>query len=285
MINVLQKNKFFFISAIMSTIFITTMVISDTITALNWTIVPKNKPNKTFENAAYSEEFVNWKTLFYFTFQSNLFVCIFLWLRTFDILKPKQNKHHKAFQVITTINITITMVTYWLVLARVSTIWTHGHISGALKIVVSFMVHLIMPIIMLVAFHKDKLKQGEKGIVLSKKKIPLVLIYPITWLIIAITIYFATKTESHYVVQQHDGWFGLVKNPSGKHLHSTGIAIYFFLNFADTPLWLTISACSMISILFIAFAFLFFSISNPESKLNERMRNINKKIKEYKQGK
>ena len=47
----------------------------------------------------------------------------------------------------------------------------------------------------------------------------------------------------------------------------------------------TVSACLAISTLFIAFGFIIFAISNPESKLNAKARILNQKIKAIKQGK
>ncbi|NQZ29170.1 MAG: hypothetical protein HRT98_02185 [Mycoplasmatales bacterium] len=273
---ILRENKYFLIGAIISTIFIILMIISDSTTALNWTVTFHNKGNVDLKHAKYPIEHVNWITVFYFTFQSNFLVMIYLYLRAFGVIKPKENKHHKMFQLITTLNITITMITYWTILAPFSTIWTHGGVAGTFKIIVTFMVHLITPILMLVAFHKDKLQENEEGVVLSMKKIPLVLIYPIAWLIMAIVIYFVTKTESHYsqvIINKATGEYILVKD-GGPIVHSAGVAVYFFLNFAGVPLWITLGACAAITILFIVFGFLFFAISNPKSKLNKIIKNI-----------
>ncbi|CAM9105286.1 DUF4328 domain-containing protein [Mycoplasma todarodis] len=252
------------------------MIISDSTTAFNWTVKFHNKGSVALEDAKYPIEHVNWITVFYFTFQSNLLVMIYLYLRAFGVMKPKENKHHKMFQLIVTLNITITMVTYWMILAPFSSIWTHGGVAGAIKIVVTFMVHLITPILMLIAFHKDKLQEGEEGVVISKKKLPLVLIYPTTWLIIAIIVYFTTQTEGHYsqvIENQATGKYMMVKD-GGSIDHSSGVAIYFFLNFADVPIGVTLGASAAISIAFIAFGFLFLAVSNPESKLNIKMRTI-----------
>ncbi|TCG10962.1 hypothetical protein [Mycoplasma todarodis] len=277
---ILRKNKYFLISAIIATIFIIIMIIADSVTALNWTVIRGNKETTALKDAKYSIEHVNWITIFYFTFQSNLLVVIYLYLRAFGIMKPKQNSHHKMFQLIVTLNITITMVTYWLILAPFSSVWTHGGFPGALKIIVTIMVHLITPIFMLIAFHKDKLQINEEGVILGNKKLLYVLIYPIIWLVLAVSIYFATRTDAHYlrkIINDHTHEFALVKG-NGSIIHSSGVAIYFFLDFGGVPIGVTIGACLAIGIAFIGFGYLFIVVSNPNSKLNQ-------KIKTFKQGK
>ncbi len=256
--------------------FIIFMIISDSTTSLNWTVIVKNKGTIDPKDAKVSIEHVNWITVFYFTFQSNFLVAVYLYLRAFGIMKPKENSHHKMFQLIVTLNITITMITYWVILAPFSSIWTHGGVAGAIKIIVTIMVHLITPILMLIAFHKDKLQEGEEGVVLSKKKLVFVLIYPITWLILAISIYYITRTNAHYhteVLNKQTHEFALIKG-EGTITHQTGTAIYFFLNFDGVSVWITVGACITIGVAFIAFGYLFLVVSNPESKLNKKIRLI-----------
>ncbi len=266
----LKKNWYFLIAGLFSSLFIISMICIDTIPSLNWT-VENLSSNKN--NLIPPTKHIGWTIVLYFTFQSNVLVCIYLFLRGLNIIQPKTNTHHKMFQLIVTINITITMIIYWTVLAPFSSIWSHGGLSGVLKRVNTLMVHLITPIFMLIGFHIDKLSKEEKGVIIGYKKVPFVLIYPLVWMILAVVVYFSTRELQNFNIVQVGSKFKLVDEVIGSSLpvvsKYTGIAVYFFLAFDNVSLFVFIGIPIAITFIFIGMGFLFIAISNPDSKINK----------------
>ncbi|CAM9116161.1 hypothetical protein MYMA111404_01810 [Mycoplasma marinum] len=269
MFDKLKINKGILIFATFSFVFLILSIISDTVQSLNWTVFSYYK-NNDISKMHVPIEHVSWISIFYFTFQTNLIVFIFLLLRGLGIIKPKEKLSHKLFQLITVVNITITMCVYWTVLAPFSSIWTHGGFPGVFKRVVTILVHFVAPVFMIITYHIDKLKKGENGVILNKKHIFYILIYPILWIVMAIIVYYASREANTYTLMQNpvdNTWF-LSKDANGTIHRKIGVAIYFFLNFDEVKIYITISIIIGITLLFLAFGSLFISLSNPNSRIN-----------------
>ncbi|MCP4336354.1 MAG: hypothetical protein GY679_00715 [Mycoplasma sp.] len=280
-------NKYYFIGSIIAFAFIIMLIVTESAPSLNWTIKNEMKTGDWAPHdpgLKYPVEHTNWITPFYFTFQSNILVFVLFILKSFGILEIKTKESHKKYQIITTINITITMILYWTLLGPVSSIWTHGGIESILKIIATLGVHLLIPIMMLISFHFDKLKKGENGVVLSYTNILLTLIYPIIWIIISISLYYITRKIHHFSPEALNNGKWWLKPVDSKVRHNPdwdikfGVAVYFFLSFDLLAVYIPILAILTIAIIFVLISLLFLAISKPDSKLNNLFRKKDKKI-------
>ncbi|CAM9116126.1 hypothetical protein MYMA111404_01805 [Mycoplasma marinum] len=203
---------------------------------------------------------------FYFTVQSNLLVFIYLFLRTFKLIDPRKNKHAKRFQIIVMTNIATTFIIYWTILSPIDIIW-----HTPLKILDTCQIHLFSFIIAISVFLNESLKSNEKNkdnIKLSKKDYFLVFIYPIIWLVIAIILYYSTRTEWTMTFTYSD-------NSKASYNYTFGIAIYPFLAFDIAPIWLPVVSVLGIAILLGIIGWIIFYIANKDKKIRKQK---NKKI-------
>ncbi|WP_131613501.1 hypothetical protein [Mycoplasma todarodis] len=206
--------------------------------------------------------------IFYFTIHSNIFVMVYMFLRSLGLIDPRKNKHAKVFQMIVAINIFVTFIVYWTILAPIDVIWL-----TPLKILNNFQLHFFTPLIMFVAFifEVSRRKANEGNIKLKYKDLWYAMIFPIVWLIMAITLYYATRTTWVMQFKYSDGTW------SPKFIYTFGIAIYPFLAFDIVPIWLPVVSLIAITALVFIVASLIITADNHNSwmyKLNDKVKSI-----------
>ncbi len=268
----INLNKKYLLLSILMFVFLIFMILSDSITKFNWTVEKINKANTVIEKYKFPIEHKNWIVPFYFTFQSNVMVFLYITLRAFGLICPNKNKSIKMFQMITLTNITVTFVGYWLLLAPFSSIWTHSAtgakdaaIAGAMKITGTLMVHLISPFIMMYIFSQEK---KAAKIILTYKDLWKFLIYPVLWLILAIIVYYATRHQHSFTKQVvSTGDFKLIPDLKGSIKKTFGVGVYFFIFFDLFSPMIPIGAISMLTIFFLITSTIYIAISNPSTRL------------------
>ncbi len=211
--------------------------------------------------------------IFYFTIHSNIFVLVYMFLRAFNLINPRTNKHAKIFQLIVATNIFVTFLIYWTILAPIDNIW-----NTPLKILDNFQLHLMTPLIMLFAFVFETSRRSANQENISLKNIELLysFIFPILWLIMAITLYYATRKNIYLEFKYSDNTW------SNAFQYKFGIAIYPFLAFDITPVWLPIVCLISIIAITTFIAYLLVVSSRHESwiyKFNDYVKERMKKLK------
>lgn len=131
---------------------------------------------------------------FYFTFISNVMGLVISTLKTFDIYR-KDSKHFQRFEVMATVNLTITMLVFWAVLAPANKTW-----NVPLATIQNIFVHLLTPLALIVMFILDATKQKPKTELSSLNTSLVNLIMPLVWIIIAIIIYFSLGADEHSAI-------------------------------------------------------------------------------------
>ncbi|CAM9105777.1 hypothetical protein [Mycoplasma todarodis] len=208
--------------------------------------------------------------IFYFTIHSNIFVMVYMFLRAFGLIDPRKGKHAKRFQMIVATNIFVTFLVYWTILAPIDMIW---HTPA--KIIDNLQLHFIAPLIMFVAFvlETSRRKVNKENIKLPYKELLFALIFPLIWLIMAIVLYYATRSKLLITFKYNDGT---------KHafIYTFGIAIYPFLAFDIVPVWLPIVSLVAVCLLVTIVSSLIVVASNHDSwiyKVNDKIKNIFKR--------
>ncbi len=194
--------------------------------------------------------------IFYFTVHSNIFVLIYMFLRACRLIDPRKNIHAKRFQMIVGVNIFVTFLVYWTILAPVDVIW-----FTPLKVLDNIQMHFVTALVFLVTFifETSRNKRNSENIKLKNKDCWYALIYPIIWLLIAIILYYATRKTQSWIFKYNDNTW------SKPIAYTFGIAIYPFLAFDIVPVWLPILSILAIIILIIFVSYLLIKASHHNS--------------------
>ncbi len=223
---------------------------------------------------------VEWTFPFYFTIQSNFFVIIYFFLMTFKLIQPNKNKHAYMFELIALLNIIITGLVYWTILA-----WNTDLLSNWYILIENIGLHLVVPIIMVVAWSIRIFKVKNQEVFVSYKEIWKFFIFPILWLIMAIIVYYSSRKLVYYQLNHvfstnelANQWsdklnsLKLAHKIQGNSVQTIipgiwGNAIYFFLNFDHIYYWITILCIFVIAILILALSSLIIALSNNKHNL------------------
>lgn len=171
---------------------------------------------------------------FYFTFQSNMLAVIVPIIVFFELIKKK--KVLRRLQIFMAVNLLITMLVYW------ATLFPIHHPDNGISWTTNLLVHLIVPLLAIVAFFVQTLKNKETHAYSNIwKAASWNLLYPVVWLIIGLVIYFS---------------LGMV--------HSA--AIYHFMNIAHNPWYETIGYIIGVFGAYYLFTVLAIWLSNPKRK-------------------
>ena len=179
---------------------------------------------------------------FYFTTISNVLILVLFSCKMFFSKNLFNNKFFKIFEIIAINNITLTIIVYWLLLAKMSLPQLIEE-RRILMIINTFLVHLVMPLVAIINFLYEifylKNKTKIKGdIFINSFK---TLLFPISYLVIALIFYFSL----------------------GAHKTS---AIYFFIDIIRFPWFKTLIYFLSINGFYYICSFLFIYLNNNFSK-------------------
>lgn len=181
----------------------------------------------------------NWKQFlilpFYFTFLSNLCAFLASFFRCTEIIKNEN--FLRRLEIFMAVNLTITMLVYWTM------IFPRNEINSPFSFTATFWIHVITPCLSLIVFFLHNHVYAERVSVKTWRNSIWHLIFPVVWLIVAISIYYI---------------LGGNKND----------AIYKFLDFNHQAWWMSILVVSGIGIAYYLFTALYTKITNPKEKID-----------------
>lgn len=126
---------------------------------------------------------------FYFTFISNMFAVV---LGATSLFKNHSfdSKHWQRAKVMMVVNLVITFLVYWIMLAKGAN-WHNG-----LAVVQNMFVHLLTPILAVVAFlwETEKTDRSKRNIS-ALETVAWNFIFPVVWLIVVLIVYYATGAK------------------------------------------------------------------------------------------
>ena len=131
------------------------------------------------------EKIITW---FYFTFISNVIGVVFFWLKSFAI--KERTKHFQRFEILAVVNLTVTMLIFWSVLAPANKTWSYPFAT-----IQNLFIHLITPVLIIAIFLVDIFKNKETNSLNSLKSSLINLLMPLVWITIAIIIYFSLGAD------------------------------------------------------------------------------------------
>ncbi|NQZ29161.1 MAG: hypothetical protein HRT98_02140 [Mycoplasmatales bacterium] len=208
--------------------------------------------------------------VFYFTIHSNIFVMVYMFLRSIGLVNPRKSKHAKRFQMIVATNIFVTFLVYWTILAPIDMIW---HTPA--KIWDNVQLHFLTPLMMFIAFvfETSRREANKENVKLKYKEFLFALIFPFIWLAVAIILYYATRTRLKITFIYSDG-------THKSFIYTFGIAIYPFLAFDIVPAWLPVVSLIAVCILVIIVSSLIIVAGSHNSwiyKVNDKIKKIFKR--------
>lgn len=131
---------------------------------------------------------------FYFTFISNMFAVV---LSTAHFCKKVnwESKHWQRAKVMMAVNLLITFLVYWIILAKDAN-WHNG-----LSVVTNLFVHCFTPMLAIATFlvETEKDRTTKRNITALNTAI-WNLLFPVVWLIMILIIYYATGAHGHSAI-------------------------------------------------------------------------------------
>lgn len=177
----------------------------------------------------------NWKQFlilpFYFTFLSNFCAFLASFFRCTGIVKNE--KILRRLEIFMAVNLTITMLVYWTM------IFPKNEIHSSFSFTSTFWIHVITPCMSLIVFFVHNHYYPERIAVKTIHNSLWHLLFPIVWLIIAVSLYYI---------------LGGSKND----------AIYKFLDFNNQAWWMSIIVVTGIGIAYFGFTTLYTKLTNPK---------------------
>lgn len=179
---------------------------------------------------------------FYFTFISNAMAIITSAIMLF--VKKTNTGWMRRLQVFMAINLLVTFLVYW------ATLFPNHHPDGAISWVTNLSVHLITPLLAIVAFLVQTV--GNKETIKYKnifKSAAANLLFLVVWISIALIIYFSIGASVSF----------------DSHKVQSG-AIYFFMNVIENKPLTTVIYIIAIPVAYYLFTLGAMWISNPRKK-------------------
>ena len=176
----------------------------------------------------------NFKIYLHFTSQANIMGLVVALL----ILANKSSAHVQRLKILALVSLTITCLVFWSLIFPKRGIGEYRLFS----FVGTIIVHAITPILIVVAFLYDSIKQKNNLYLRKHLTVLLLMIYPVLWLIMAIVVYYTIN-----------------------------YSIYSFLNFKVNPVWKSIVYILGITILFVGYSYIYLYLNNRYA-----LKNINK---------
>ncbi|MCC3160988.1 MAG: deoxynucleoside kinase [Mollicutes bacterium PWAP] len=191
---------------------------------------------------------VNWiKWPLYFTIQSNILVVIVLTLSRFKIWNIKSDKA-SGFINLVVINITITMIIFWAILFPTFESYSSLNEIGKWNRGITFILHLVVPLLMIFFFIWFTLKRDHSFRSLSFFNLWKSTLYYLFWFLLALIFYYVLANTGVPVLT----------GSKGNTIYTDNIPIYSFLNFEKKPLSSSLVTISLIFTLIMLNIFLIF---------------------------
>ncbi|MCP4336418.1 MAG: hypothetical protein GY679_01045 [Mycoplasma sp.] len=282
------KNKNF-INLILGSISLIIMIV----TIINIFIVKNPEPIKPLSKIPNDLPKISWFPVawtfpFYFTIQSNFMVIIYLFLTGFNLIDPKKKKNALLFELITLLNIFITGIVFWGVLFQENNLF-----NNAFNLIVNIGLHAIVPIIMISAWSIKIFSKKQQEVFIDYLEFWKFLIYPLIWLLISIIVYYSSRTLVNYNfyykfdnAQDFNKWIKILQSNNinidifdkwsvkASIEGYWGNAIYFFLNFDNIDVWVTVVSIFGIALLIISSSLLIIMFSNDKTRLYKKIFRI-----------
>ena len=145
----------------------------------------------------------------YFTVLSNFTGLATSILVIINIISP-ENKHLQRFKIMAFVNLIVTMIVFWTLIFPSKTY------DNAMKLTSTLFVHAFTPLIMITAWTIDVLYRKYKVNTSYTMTASLNVIFPVTWLIMAIILYFAYGAHAKDAfypflkLEQNAWWAGVI---------------------------------------------------------------------------
>jgi hypothetical protein len=223
---------------------------------------------------------------FYFTIQSNFLALFYFLLIFLNKINPRKNKKSLIFEGIVLINLIVTVIIYWTLIAPFLNL-----LSNYYLFIENILLHAIVPSLFFIFFIYRLFILKNQKCFIEYKEFWKFLIYPIFYLIISILLYYITRIDYVYVKkytfineklatkfkillihQINDINFKLISK--SVFLYTPGIwgnAVYYFFNFDNIIWWLSFVIILAIFILFLILIFIYIKITKKSFKFKNNL--------------